>query len=374
MKKNILYVSPHYGNHGAERSLVALMEEAKKADFRPIVLIPCEGEIIGLLEQKGLEYIVEPFYTWINTDKGARFFHGNIKHFLNIFHQYKIKKMLTKRKILPDLVHSNSIVTEIGLMLAQKFHIPHIWHIREFGKLDFNMDFELGDKRTKKYFAKSSQFIANSDAVRDYYCRYIDTDKIVTVHNGIEVRNMAEPKWDSPVFHIVMTGRLSQEKGHMNVLEAIKRLVAKEQDNVQVHMYGEGVDREKISARIREENLDRYVKLCGYSNEIDYSQYQMGLMCSKCEAFGRVTVEYMMAGLPVVGSKSGGTVEIIEDGVTGYLYPVDDTEKLSDCIVKLMKNRELCKEFGLQGRKRAVECFSEEAYAKGILKLYNQLL
>jgi glycosyltransferase involved in cell wall biosynthesis len=67
--------------------------------------------------------------------------------------------------------------------------------------------------------------------------------------------------------------------------------------------------------------------------EIDRAH--VGLMCSRSEAFGRVTVEYLRRGRPVIGTRSGGTPELTEDGVTGLLYDPGDIEALADHIERV---------------------------------------
>jgi len=79
------------------------------------------------------------------------------------------------------------------------------------------------------------------------------------------------------------------------------------------------------------------------------------LMCSKSEAFGRVTVEAMSVGCPIVGSHSGGTKEIVEEGVSGVLYNPGDPEDLAKKISDLLPNRALRKRLSSGGRKRAQE-------------------
>lgn len=62
------------------------------------------------------------------------------------------------------------------------------------------------------------------------------------------------------------------------------------------------------------------------------------LMCSKMEAFGRVTVEALKCGLPVIAANTGGSLEIIEDGTNGYLYQSGNTLDLADKIMLLYTN------------------------------------
>ncbi len=82
-----------------------------------------------------------------------------------------------------------------------------------------------------------------------------------------------------------------------------------------------------------------------------WSAAHVGLMCSESEAFGRVTVEAMRAGLPVCGTDSGGTPEIIEPGVAGLLSPAGDAGALAVNLMALESDEELRRRLAV----RAVE-------------------
>jgi glycosyltransferase involved in cell wall biosynthesis len=83
---------------------------------------------------------------------------------------------------------------------------------------------------------------------------------------------------------------------------------------------------------------------------------------STCESFGLVLLEAMNNGLPVVTTDSGGPSEIVVDGVTGYLVPVDDVEGLARKIIYLLKNPDIGDKMGVNGYHRVKELFSHEAF------------
>jgi glycosyltransferase involved in cell wall biosynthesis len=87
------------------------------------------------------------------------------------------------------------------------------------------------------------------------------------------------------------------------------------------------------------------------------------LMCSRREAFGRVTVEGMKLGKPVIGTRSGGTPEIVIDGQTGYLYQPGDAKELAARIHYLHANRSVREAMGAHGRRHATAQFNQEKYA-----------
>jgi glycosyltransferase involved in cell wall biosynthesis len=97
------------------------------------------------------------------------------------------------------------------------------------------------------------------------------------------------------------------------------------------------------------------------------------LMCSKCEAFGRVTVEAMLFGKPVIGARSCGTIELVSDGFNGYLYEPTDYEDLAEKIRYLYHNRDVAKKMGENGRLWANCEFNEERLRQELMGILEQV-
>ena len=97
-------------------------------------------------------------------------------------------------------------------------------------------------------------------------------------------------------------------------------------------------------------------------------------MCSRAEAFGRVTCEYMAAHLPVIGAASGGTVDIIADGETGFLYKPGVPEKLAEKMQILIEDKRngasLMKKMGEAGYNRVSTEFTVRKNTDSIYKLF----
>jgi starch synthase len=117
-----------------------------------------------------------------------------------------------------------------------------------------------------------------------------------------------------------------------------------------------------------------------------YSNASVFCCPSIYEPFGIINLEAMACGAPVVASATGGILEVVVDGETGYLvpfeadsttgFPVDGdlfARDLAKRLTELMGNPELCKKFGNAGRKRVEETFSWDAIAKQTVELYRSL-
>lgn len=369
---NILYISPHYENWGAERSLVALMDHMKQKRNRIMCIIPFHGAIEGLFNEKGIQYLVVKFYNWTNVGQGKRIFYGVGKELYNYFANIIITQKLKEMDFVPDIVHTNVISTDIGLNLAKHYKAKHVWHVREFGSLDFNMCFDMGDKYVSKKMHGSDLIITVSDSVKDHYLQYVSNDKIMCVYNGVPVADKIKHEWNNNTFRIVMVGRLSGEKGQSDAIYAIKDQIENDIKNVRLDIYGDGIDKPKLRSLIINLGLEEFVTLKGYNDNIDYSEYHLGLTCSRCEAFGRVTIEYMMAGLPVIGCDSGGTAELINDKV-GLKYPYGDHKQLALLISKIGSDRNKCAQMGDEAYRYASQNFCVEKYCSTIEAVYSDI-
>lgn len=361
-KEATLIVSSSSIGYGADKSMVQTAKMLKKNDQNPIVVLPSSGRTCDFLDEAKIPYLIVPFKNWMHFDlsfvgkyikpilKLAVNFFLSVKLYLRLRSQYKIR-----------LVYSNSFTNYFSIWVSKMFGVPHIQHIREFGDLDFGWNFDFGRERTIEYATKNSEkLICISEAVRDNFVKFSDPEKLLVVYNGLpEVKNVEHNYEESPV-GIVMTGRLSPEKKQAVLLKAIEKIEGK--NEIFVHIYGDGVDFEGLQRYVDNHDLGEVVKLMGYSDKIDFSKYLIGVICSKAEGFGRVTVEYMMHGLCAIGADSGATPEIIRDRESGLLYHGDDGAALARCIENVVRDRDSLKRLAKKGHELATEVFSEKMY------------
>jgi glycosyltransferase involved in cell wall biosynthesis len=134
---------------------------------------------------------------------------------------------------------------------------------------------------------------------------------------------------------VVLVGYFSKAKGQRLAIEAIA-ITRKAGVDIELSLIGSGRHKplRKLAQRLRVEDL---VNIHGPTDDVGryWSAAHVGLMCSQCEAFGRVTVEAMRAGLPVCGTNAGGTPEIIDSRVNGLLSPVGDAYALAANLMAL---------------------------------------
>ena len=117
------------------------------------------------------------------------------------------------------------------------------------------------------------------------------------------------------------------------------------------------------SGRIKQKELVNY-----------YHAADVYVSSSKHESFGKVLIEAMAAGLPVVATATTGSQEIIKDGLNGFLVPIGDSQALARKILYLLNNPAKAKEMGENGRRMVKEKFDQQKIIKKIVKFWQDLI
>ena len=274
-----------------------------------------------------------------------------------------------------DIVHSNSSREDVGAMVARKFGLPLVWHIREFGDRDYKC-YSYRKNYIDYMNSTSAVLVAVSDTVKKHWVdKGIKEEKIVRVYNGVKPNgNFHERSMRGNDIRLVIAGGVSETKGQKYAIEIVKRMREKGK-HIFLDIIGDGNKNyvSKLHELIERESIGEYVNFLGYREDVEdlLLQYDIGLVCSKDEAFGRVTVEYMMAGLPVLASNTGANAELIREEKDGLLYSYgnmrDMEEKLTNIIINIDKMG------GRVTREYAIREFADRVNAENIYNIYKSI-
>lgn len=208
----------------------------------------------------------------------------------------------------------------------------------------------------------------------------ISEKKIHVIYNGIGTGKIEDGKNHNIVkstpYHIAYIGRLSSIKGVDLLLKAVKRVSAKWP--VQVHIVGDGPDRDKLEALSRQLTISEIT--CFHGQQLDIASYlkrvSIFVYPSRCqEIFGISIVEAMAYGVPCIASNVGGIPEIIEDGVSGYLFQSENVSDLASKLELVMEKIESDKIAALiSEEKKTASKFSIHNTVLSLEKLYAQVL
>jgi glycosyltransferase involved in cell wall biosynthesis len=376
----IAYVT-HYGKlYGANRSLLCLMDGLKDHSVQPYVIAPKQGPITEELSKRDIPFYTAPFKRWMSVDRwkvparlGMNL--GVLPLLVRKAHEWEV-----------DLVHTNSSVTPIGALVAEVLSLPHTWHVREFGKRDFGLQYDWGKRLFQKVMSRADATIAVSEAVKRHVLSDVDVPSHV-VYNGVIAQNRLEKLGKvakagddhfSGQYTFAIVGQISPAKGQEQALRAMSRLIQEERPSrIRLLVAGSGTEkRVEFLRQLRKSlALEKNVTFLGYvSDPFEvYQQADAVLMCSPNEAMGRVTAEAMAAARPVIGYDNDGTAELIDDEHNGLLYD-GTTEHLAHCMGRFVSKPGWAKSLGRNGWGKAKKEFTNEVYARRVYDVISNVL
>lgn len=316
-------------------------------NIKILVLVPAKGPLTCILEEKNIDYIVIRYMGWLGRKKTI--LKGTYRALVNAVAYIRLIKKLKAVSI--DLIYTNTVYSPLGAMLSSGLGVPHIWHIHEFVHEDLDAKYDLGTNLSMKLINKTSaKVICNSVAVCKKMANYIPMEKLAVVYNGFpEFNERPQGKLNKngvcvkEKLRLCIIGSLHPGKGHIDAIQAL-HVLANDGVDAELRIVGTGNKKyiRRLETLANKLGVSDRISWVGFmSNPIDvFTLSDITLVCSKSEAFGRVAVEAMSVGCPVVGTNSGGLPEIIEDNVNGLLYQPGDYKMLAAQILRL-KDREL---------------------------------
>lgn len=312
-----------------------------------------------------------------------------------------------------QLVHSHTwYANEAGRLAQQLFGIPHVITahslepLRPWKKEQLGGGYAVSSSIEKSAYESADAVIAVSEGMRqDIYRAYPDLEKsrVHVIHNGIDISTW-QPREDASVLSrfninpdarsVVFVGRITRQKGLPYLLEAVSDLP----DDVQIILCAGAADTPEILAEVTQKveqlQADRsgVIWISEHLSPTDLSvilSHATTFVCpSIYEPLGIVNLEAMACGIPVVGTATGGIPEVIDDGVTGWLVPIEqhmdgtgiplDPQKfvsdLSRALNVAVSDVSLAKQMGVAARSRAATHFNWDVIAEQTRGIYERVL
>jgi len=230
-----------------------------------------------------------------------------------------------------------------------------------------------------EHYKKVDAVISVSNYIRKELIKAgIPSEKITTIYNLPPPWKPLEISRDSSNIVLFAPGRICRYKGFGVLVKAISLVVERHKD-IRVIIAGKGPYYGELRKLIKRLNLTDYVKLVGvvpykrirnlyyYSDIVIFSSLHQ-------EPLGRVPIEAMVAGKPVIASRVGGVPEVVEDGVTGILVPPNDPKALAEAIILLVENENLRREMGKRGKEMVFKKLNPNTIVEKHLQLYRSVL
>jgi len=228
--------------------------------------------------------------------------------------------------------------------------------------------------------------LVNATAVRDRLSAGGHARRGITViRNGVDLDQFAPRPPDEALRQslglpasaplVVAVSRLNPMKGMDDYLQALA-LLAGRYSEARFVIVGDGASRRELEEQARRLGLAERLVFTGTRLDIAaiLSQAAVSVVPSLSEGLSNVVLESMASGVPVVATRVGGTPEVLEDGVSGFLVPPCNAPALAAAIERLLGDTSMARRMGDAGRARAVSRFSMPSMVHQTESLYRALL
>jgi glycosyltransferase involved in cell wall biosynthesis len=379
----VLIASHSAGLRGGAERCVLELARALRDDGRvePIVTMPMRGELTKALELCSVRTQLMPAPTWL-VDPSPRWPHDPFRAGRRVKRLANAVRLVPHwteflREVLPDLVVSSTTVSPTAAMASRKAHVPHVWWIHEFTTMGLDKRYAVGEPIAQRLMGHLSNLVAvNSRAVAAYYSPPIPEDKMRRIELGVEPSAVPANSAGTGAFRVLMLGRKAPAKGCEIALQALALVAAQ---GVDVHLRMVGPAERGYAATLwylaRDLDVLEHVDFIEYEPDptAQYDWSNVVLMPSVGEAFGRVTVEALKSGRPVIAARAGATTELVSDGCNGVLIEPDDTEGFAAALLRLAHDPAVVATMSRHATASMAGRFTTEGEVETFVALFSEL-
>jgi glycogen synthase len=291
-----------------------------------------------------------------------------------------------------DVAHAHTWYTDMAGFLVRMLHrIPLVITLHSLEPLrpwkadQLGTGYALSTWMERTAVEGADRIIAVSGGMRDDILRHfrVDPARVAVIHNGVDPeryrrtpRREALDRLGVRPPYVLFVGRITDQKGIFDLLEAAPALPP----GVQVVLCASAPDTPEIEARLRR-TVEGRPGICwlGEMLPVDdmvqlYSHAAVFCCPSVYEPFGIINLEAMACETPVVASAVGGILEVVEDGVTGFLVPPREPRALAGALNRVLGEGRRAAEMGRAGRARVEQHFSWASVAARTERLYAEAI
>ncbi|MEO6904414.1 MAG: glycosyltransferase family 4 protein [Bacteroidia bacterium] len=287
----------------------------------------------------------------------------------------ELKKIITEFK--PDILHAH-YATSYGYLARLSGFKPYFISAWGTDVMKFPYKNIANKLLLKKNLEKAAQLFATSNTIKKYIQK-ITNAPVTVIPFGVDIkkyipREIKRPYSDKTIV-IGVIKPIEKIYAIDIIIKAFSLLVKRCTDcELKLMIVGIGSEKSNLEKLCKLENIAEQVNFVGRVNFSIISDYfnmiDVLVNVSTYESFGVSVIEAMACEKPVIVSNVGGLKEIVEEGLDGFLIPVNDFEKTSMAIEKLVKNKELRKQFGINGRQKVIEKYNWDDNLNQMAKIY----
>ena len=381
-KITVLFVNPSEGLSGDTLSLGNLIESLRD-DIEPIVLLmDKKSPAYEYFNSIGVECIVHKYLLFLEPKFWAKA-KNVVLHLWRLrfvkWLRFELPCMIYLQKALAnrhiDIIHSNRSQVAIGYNLARKLNIPHVWHIRQY-PIYGNYRIYRGLPHLKKLINSADIRIVSSEVCKQSWGLKED-NTLMLLDAVCSVNDCCYEKEKQP-YILFCSNMINKFKGAGRAVEAFGK------SGLFKNSAFEKPIRLKIIGNCREDYKKELLTLArkyGCAEYIDFITAQKNVKeyfthamtfvnPSINEGMGRTSAEAMFYGCPVIAHASGGTLDLIKDGETGYLF--NTVDEMAELMKKVCTSDQ--EEVILRAQEFAKNNLSIEDYGEKMMEVYKKVL
>ena len=358
---NILKLVPALDQGGVERGTVDLSREFVKKGHS-VFVVSNGGRLVKELRGSGATHIKLPVH---KKDPSI------------ILRILDLTKLIRSKKI--SVVHASSRVPAwIGFFACKLTATPFVTSCHGFYSKHF----------LSRIMGWGNPVIVISKSVEEMMIRdfNVPKERLRLVYRGLDVGryeyDQSKYERDNGKYIVVNIARITPIKGQYEFIRAMKIVKDKFNKDVKVWIVGSvDINKEgylhKLSSLVKELDMTDNVRFFGLINDVGsmFKEADCLVLSSNVpEGFGRTVIEAGATGTACCASGIGGVTEIIENGISGILFPPADEEKMADAIIKMLSNRNLSKACAANLHAKVEKDFTLEKMAAHTLDAYQEAI
>lgn len=380
--KTILYLHSGAELYGADQILLNLVCNLDKESFNPIVVLPCDGPLVEILNKNNIETKIIKYPI---VRRKYFNFKGIFSYLFGYFSSVKQIAKFAKEKHV-DLIHNNTIAVLEGIAVSKKIHKPLITHVHEMidkptivSKILYNL-----------LIKNSNKVITVSKSVKNHIENITKNKKknIEVVYNGIKAdRFMTKYNIDylykefnipkDKSFILGTIGRINAIKGQEDFIDIVYEL-SRKNNNIYGIIVGDAFSGqewriEKLKKKIKDLNLEENIKYVGFRKDIAelHQFFDIYVLPSiQKDSFPTVVLESMATGNPILAYKCGGVEEMLQDNLNGYLVELGNKKEMINKILTIIKDKQKCEIMKQKSIEIFYNNFTIDKFIKKIEKIY----
>ncbi len=403
-KKNVLYIL-NSSSGGATQGILELLYKIDRNRYEPYLITPNQPNSVQStnFELACNSYAVIRMDWWnkkYNTPLIKRMmisFSSILKSGLNLITIYQIIKKIREWDI--DIIHTSTSLTIQGAIAAKLTNKPHVWHVRERIGSDGLFKFWIPDNLLRHTFRSLSNWIiSESHYAGTVLLNKNKMDRIKVIHDGVDTseytklnlgKNIRENfNISSNDLLIGMVANLSATMKRHDIFIKVAALLAHKHPQTYFVIFGSEpqakknklynagyIYASKLKQLVINSNINNQFIWGGFEPNIPELMGAIDILVHPCEVegFGRIAIEAMAAGKPVIGPTEGGIAETVKNNSTGILVQPGNINSFADAVENLILNDKLRIQLGAQAKLHAANSFSISNHTNKITEIYNSI-